>query len=105
MQRSLIDHRTGDQRFVVFFQSDGHSIKPIRPLFAQMTLDPYLTDGWLVWITDWNAFFVHNPLLDLVDVTIVPRAVLSREYMYWFFVGSGSDWFGDEYRFAKALGN
>ena len=44
MQRSLIDHRAGEQCLAVVFQRDRQALKPICLRAAQMALDPDLID-------------------------------------------------------------
>ena len=44
VQRSLIDHRAGEQCLAVVFQRDRQALKPICLRAAQMALDPDLID-------------------------------------------------------------
>jgi hypothetical protein len=48
MQRGLIDHGASQERIPILFQRDRQSLKPVRPLATQMTLDPDLIDHRLV---------------------------------------------------------
>ena len=59
MQRGLIDHRAGQEGIAVVFQCDGHALKPVCPLMAQMALDPDLIDHGLTGIRFWMEFVCH----------------------------------------------
>ena len=61
MQRGLVDHRTGNQGIAVVFQADGHSVKPVRPLHAQVAFEPDLTDRPAVWIIVCDVFVHFDP--------------------------------------------
>jgi len=53
VQRSLIDHRAGEERLAVLCQRDGQAAKPVCPLRTQMALEPDLLDHGLAWISCW----------------------------------------------------
>ena len=50
MQRSLIGHRTGEERIAVLLQRDGQATKPVCPLRTQMAFEPDLVDHGLTGI-------------------------------------------------------
>ena len=50
MQRSLVNHRAGEERLAVLCQRDGQALKPVGPLRTQMALEPDLIDRGLAWI-------------------------------------------------------
>lgn len=50
MQCGLIEYRASQERVALVFQRDGQVLKPLRPLRAQMTLDPDLIDRRLAWV-------------------------------------------------------
>src|SRR5215469_13763895 len=62
MQGSLIAHRTGEQRLAIVFPGDRQARKPVRPLAAQMALDPDLIDRGLRFFTFQVVFVCHAPV-------------------------------------------
>ena len=47
MQRSLVNHRAGEEGIAVICQRDGQAVKPVCPLRTQMALEPDLIDRWV----------------------------------------------------------
>jgi hypothetical protein len=52
-QRRLVDNWSDQLRIAILFQYDGHALKPVCPLIAQMAFEPDLINDWLTWIRFW----------------------------------------------------
>lgn len=82
MQRGLINHRAGQQRVAVRFDSDGQTPEPVRPFRTQLPLDSDLVNHGLVWTRLGGEFVCHDATLIVCEFSreclahalAVPRA-------------------------------